>query len=111
MVEAEVSSQWQMVVSKWLVQSGCLYSMAWGMRCSSWDDSVDMANIEHFNFEAIPEDKFVMTTWHEDQSLADVFGFCKNHAIHHTVDLRATVLLHISIQERESELMAAYADA
>ena len=43
-VEAEVTSEWREKVSAWLVESGCLYMMAWGRDCSLWDDSVDYAN-------------------------------------------------------------------
>ena len=76
-VEAPVTVQWQDRVSKWLVDSGCLYMMAWGPGCSSWDDSVDWANIESFESGDIPEDRFVLTTWHEGQSLEEAFDFCK----------------------------------
>jgi hypothetical protein len=60
-VEATVSPEWQSLVSNWLVRSGCLYVMAWDANCSSWDNSVDMANMEQFDFGEIPEDRFVMT--------------------------------------------------
>lgn len=41
-LEKSVSNEWQQQVSQWLVSSGCLYMMAWGINCSSWDDSVDI---------------------------------------------------------------------
>lgn len=110
-VEAEVSPQWQVLVSDWIVKSGCLYMMAWGKDCSSWDDSVDMANIEAFDFCDIPEDKFIMTTWHEDDSLAEFFWYAKNNAFHSFVEIEHTVLLHISAESREHELLGAYAAA
>jgi len=77
-VEAVVSPEWQSLVSDWLVRSGCLYMMAWGTNCSSWDDSVDMANVQQFDCGEIPEDGFVMTTWHEKEPLGEVFWFAKN---------------------------------
>jgi hypothetical protein len=52
--DSEVSAKWQEAVGNWLVQSGCLYMMAWGDNCSSWDDSVDVANIKEFKFGEIP---------------------------------------------------------
>lgn len=110
-VEARVSTIWQENVSDWLVQSGCLYMMAWGINSTSWDDSVDMANIERFNFEGVPEDESVMTTWHDSDPLNDVFWFCKQDAVHPTVKLKNTLLLHISAQNREQELVRLYADA
>lgn len=110
-IEAEVSPGWQTLVSDWIARSGCLYMMAWGKGCSSWDDSVDMANIEAFNFDEIPEDKFIMTTWHEDEPLAEVFWYAKHNAFHPSVELENTVLLHISAEGRARELLGAYAGA
>ena len=72
-IEEERPVPWQTRVSNWLVESGCLYMMAWGKNSTSWDDSVDIANIEQFSFEDIPDDKFVMTTWHENETLKEVF--------------------------------------
>ena len=70
-----VNSEWRQTVSEWLVDQGCLYMMAHGDECSLWDDSVDIANLEAFdwNFDDIPEDKHVTTTWHENESLEEVF--------------------------------------
>src|SRR4051812_47720858 len=69
---------WQEQASTWLLGAGCLYMMAWGPNCSSWDDSVDIANLEEFAYGEIPDDRFVMTTWHSNESLRDVFWFSKN---------------------------------
>jgi len=110
-VEAAVSIDWQSLVSDWIVQSGCLYMMAWGVNCSSWDDSVDVANLEAFNFNEIPDDKFVMTTWHSDEPLEEAFWFSKNNAFHPTVEISRTVILHVAESSRESELLDAYAQA
>ncbi|MBC3881926.1 hypothetical protein H8K35_10440 [Undibacterium sp. LX40W] len=110
-VEAPVSTEWQASASDWLVRSGCLYMMAWGTNCSSWDDSVDFANIDQFLPAEAPDDKFVMTTWHEHELLEEVFWFAKNSARHPTVQLERTVLVHISSQSREESLLKVYADA
>ncbi len=110
-VEAEVTPEWQSVVSEWLVRSNCLYMLAWGIKCSEWDDSVDMANIEQFGFGEIPKNQFVITTWHQDQTLPEVFSFAKHWARHPTTDLKRTVLLHISATNKEHELLGTYAAA
>ncbi len=107
-VEEAVTSEWQKKVSTWLVTSGCLYMMAWGIECSSWDDSVDYANIEYFNYENIPDNKFVMTTWHENESIEEVFLFSKNDAIHPSVDLKHTFLIHISNCCKKNEYTNKY---
>ena len=109
--EVACSPFWQSRVSEWLVTSGCRYMMAWGKNCSSWDDSVDIANLERFAYEDIPDSQSVMTTWHENESLDEVFWFSKNNSNHSTLALQSVVLVHIAAQERQSELLRAYAEA
>jgi hypothetical protein len=110
-VDENVTSDWQSLVSAWLVKSGCLYMMAWGKECKTWDDSVDYANLEEFNFGDIPEEKFVMTTWHEDEPLKEVFWFAKHSAFHPTEELQNTLILHISSMNKEKELLLEYESA
>jgi len=109
--ETPCSPGWQALVSQWLVRSGCLYMMAWGPECSSWDDSVDVANLEEFGYGEIPDDRFVMTTWHESEPVQEVFWFSKHSAHHPAMPLRSTVLLHISEQDKEREFLSLYAEA
>lgn len=99
-VEAEVSPSRQMEISRWLVQTGCMYMMAWGVGCSSWDDSVDLANLEPFGFEDIPDDAFVMTTWHESETLEEVFDFSQRHV----ANIHPILVLQINGFDREREL-------
>lgn len=94
-IEAKVSAEWQSLVSDWIVSAGCLYMMAWGIECTAWDDSVDWANIEKYGEEPIPDDNFVITTWHSDEKLADVFWFSKNAAVHPVIDLQRTMFAPI----------------
>ncbi|WP_435520862.1 DUF7684 family protein [Caenimonas aquaedulcis] len=109
--DAPCSPFWQAEVSAWLLGIGCLYMMAWGEGCSSWDDSVDEANLEQFEYRDIPEDRFVMTTWHDGESLSEVFWCSKHNADHPTVELVRPVLLHISNDGRQKEMLDAYAEA
>lgn len=107
-VEQDVSDSWQAAASRWLVQSGCLYMMAWGRNCSSWDDSVDHANLEVFDWGHVPDDHFVMTTWHENEPLSETFWFAEHVAFHPTQELSATVIVDVSGTSRETELLQAY---
>jgi hypothetical protein len=107
-IEQDVTIEWQAQVSKWIVDTGCLYMMAWGKNCSSWDDSVDYANLEDHNFGEIPEDKFVMTTWHENEPLEEVFWYCRYVAHDPTIELLNVFILHISAQPKEAELLSRY---
>ncbi len=110
-VEADVTARLRGLVSDWLVASGCFYMMAWGRDCSRWDDAVDDANLELFSYDEIPDDKYVETTWHEAEPLAEVFWFAKNCANHDVVDIRETVLLHISEISNEVNMLREFAKA
>ena len=106
--EVAVSVTWMSAVSEWLVRSGCLYAMAWGPQGTNWDNAIDEANLEEHNFGEIPEGKFVMTTWHDNEPLEEVFWFCKNNAYHSIVALHRTLLLHISVAPTESAFLQSY---
>jgi len=110
-IESEVSQMWQWEVSRWLVSSGCRYTLAWGKDCSSWDEAVDEANLERFDYGDIPDEEAVMTTRHEDEDLEEMFWFAKNRAKHTVLDLSDTVLIHISEVEKREEYEALYARA
>ena len=110
-IDSPVTPDWQALVSEWLVQAGCLYMMAWGLGCSSWDDSVDFANLEEFSFGDIPDDRFVMTTWHSNAPLKDVFWFSKHTAAHPTIKLDGAILIHIADSPTADELLQAYDEA
>lgn len=110
-LEHAIDQDWRDHVSDWLVRSGCLYMMAWGPDCASWDSSVDEANLALFGFGDVPDDAHVMTTWHEKESLAEAFwyaGFC---AFHPTRTLEHTLIVHIGPEDRSGELLAGYAEA
>ncbi len=107
----DVTFEWQAVISDWLVKSGCLYMMAWGHDCSSWDDSVDWANLEMFDYGEIPEHQFVFTTWHEKDLLQEAFWFCGYCAFHPTVELKATYIVHIAQASDAASMLEAFQSA
>lgn len=106
-----VGEDWRDRISDWLVRSGCLYMMAWGADCASWDLSVDEANLTLFDFGEVPDDAHVMTTWHEKESLAETFWYAGFVAFHPTHTLDHTLILHVGPKDRSDELLAAYAEA
>jgi len=110
-LEQAVADDWQSRVSEWLVKSGCLYMMAWGVECSSWDDSVDGANLSVVGLEDIPDDRFVMTTWHDNEPLTETFWFAGFTAHHPTVPLEHVVIIDIGPTSRESQMLNAYKEA
>ncbi|MGV7222123.1 MAG: DUF7684 family protein [Nitrospinales bacterium] len=110
-IEEDVSREWQIQASSWLVNSGCLYMMAWGQNCGTWDDSVDMAVLEKWNFGDIPDEEFVMTTWHESEPLEEVFYYGKNDATHSIVEIKNVLILHIGLTDKEADFKSIYQTA
>lgn len=110
-IEAEVSQMWLWDVSRWLVSSGCRCMLAWGKDCSTWNDAVEEANLERFDYGDIPGEETVVTTWHDDEELEEVFWFAKNRATHPVLDLNHTVLIHISDVDKHQEIEELYAGA
>ena len=108
-IEGDISAEWRHSVSRWLVQSGCLYMMAWGTECSAWDDSVDHANLEAFEYGDIPDEHLVMTTWHDNEPLEEVLWFATNSLEHPVRKIERLILIDISTQERRIEIMNSIA--
>lgn len=112
-IDVEVSREWQWQVSKWIIEIGCQYMMAWGIDCTSWDDSVDYAHLEKYDYhyERIPTDDFVVTTWHDDVPLAEVFRYAKGELAHPDFELSRTIILDITKVNRSDEITQEYMEA
>jgi hypothetical protein len=57
------------------------------------------------------DEEFVMTTWHTEEPLDEVFWFAKNNADHPTVNLERSLLVHVSPKPHATELLRAFANA
>jgi hypothetical protein len=112
-VDAAVSAEWQRRASRWIIDIGCMYMLTWGVDCTTWDDSVDYAHLEKYDYdyEQIPKDDFVITTWHPDQPLAEAFFFAKENAAHPDFELNRTIILDISKDDRSDQMLRAYIEA
>ena len=110
-VEVPVTKERLASICRELVASGCRYLMAWGSGCSDWEDGMNLVSLETVDSGEIPDDRVVIVTSHPDESLQDVFWFAKYTAMHPCHALDDVVLLHLSSESREEELLAAYADA
>jgi len=105
LIEDALTAEWRDLVSAWLVKAGCLYMMAWGENCCAFDDAVDHAHLDAFNYSDAPDDAFVITTWHENETIAEVFWFSEFCAHHPSVDLAETIILDIFPHEREQSML------
>ena len=100
LIEREISGDYRYEVSKALVKAGCLYSLAWGIDCSAWDDSVDWAFLERHDFSDCPEEQDVTTTWHNDETLEETVKFAKHCTEYSSVKLDDILVLDFAHQER-----------
>lgn len=108
--DAECGDMWRWEVARWLVAGGCRYLLAWGNDCETWHDAVDDASDEALDYEdPLPEQQLI-STWHEDEDLDEVFWFAR-HKASHPVPLARTLIVHIAQQARGEELLAQFADA
>ena len=104
--EAACRPEWRQQVADWIVATGCIYAMSCGVDGGEWEDAVDLAHNERFNFQDSPDDQFVMTTRHD--TLEDAFWFTKYAAHHPTVELPLTNILHVADTADEHRLRAVY---
>ncbi len=108
LISEAVDIEWQYKISNWLVRSGCLYMMAWGLNCKTWDDSVDEENLAEFNWGNIPGDRFVMTTWHENESAEEVISFAKVCRRISDIELPGFLILDVGRAFQEGILRSLY---
>lgn len=106
--EAEAPEEWQNKVSNNLIAAGSRFMMAWGKQASAWCDAVDSALQAAHDFGRIaPHDK-TYSTWHDDESLEEVFAFCKHSTEHPWGRIDEVLLLHIGAEEKSSEMLGRY---
>jgi hypothetical protein len=110
-IDADYDVEWQARASKWLVESGCVYMMAWGPNCESWDESVDLANLEQFDFGDIPDEQYVLTSWHDDEPLKELLWSVQISNQYLDVHLAHTLIVHICREDKGDELLKLYAAA
>lgn len=103
-----VDDGWLQEIAVWIVAIGSLYVVAWGVECQKWHDAVDWAVLDSFDFGDIPNEKFVMTTWHSDEPMSEAFWYAGHCAIHPDVELVQTIILHVSKDALSAEMLYAF---
>jgi hypothetical protein len=106
--DEDASQDWRNEVASWLVESGCLYFIAWGVACEAWHGTVDWTVLEAFDFDDIPDNKFVMTTWHDKEPLSEALWFAGHAASHPNIDLTRTLIVHVARDAQRETILALY---
>lgn len=73
--DSAITDEDRNALSKEIVHQGCRYAVCTGAQCSQWDDSIDLAFLATSPDFVPSDERFVMTTWHEDEPLEDVIHF------------------------------------
>ena len=105
-LDITVTMEEQAKLSEQLVEQGCRYAVCAGYRCSTWDDSIDLAYLQtESNFQPQNEN-FVMTTWHENESIEEIAEFfVMNTAFDNFTAKNLLILVIGKNQEMESRIV------
>nr|WP_010546126.1 hypothetical protein [Sphingomonas elodea] len=109
--DRRVAPEWRNNIATWLAASRCLYFIAWGTDCEAWHDSIDCANLEKFDYGEIPDERFILTTWHDNEPLSEALWFAGQCASHPDVSIKGTVLLHLAENQQEKRILQAFEQA
>lgn len=105
--DPSIQPEQQAQISEQLVAQDCRYMLAWGINASSWDSSVDFAFISTDPEFNPPDDRHVMTTWHDNESIQDVVWFALTDTNFDVHDFHDYLALMIGTDSAiESELIA-----
>jgi hypothetical protein len=90
------------VVIKALLDSDCRYVVSGGATCERWHDEVDGAYIAR-TLDAKTDERFVMTSWHTDESVENVAFFFVWNSNFDEHDFRRFLVLQVGSARSEAE--------
>lgn len=105
------SDRWQRHVCKWLLDSHVHYVMIWGNSCADWHDRVDDEFIITHPTDDLSDTELVMTAWHDDETLDEVFWFARNAAHHPEYEFSDLLIVHLSVTRNEPEMLRRFDSA
>ena len=109
--ESETEEDWRAKICAHLVATRCLYFVSWGEQCETWHDDMDWALLDAHGYEDIPDDDFIMTTWHADDPMKSALNFGAMDAQHPDVELKATYIMHVAESADEERILSAFHEA
>ena len=110
-LERETPADRRSVVADWLVAAGCRYAMSWGIDNETWHDQIDDSMHLKFGFDPVPDDHFIMTTWHADLEETFWFAqFCANFS-YDDLELPNTLLIHVADASSPEAMLARFESA
>jgi hypothetical protein len=80
-----------------LIDAGCRFAVSSGYNASSWDDAVDYAYILRHPGPDVDPTNFVMTSWHDDESLDEVAEFFVRNTSFETFSPKLFVVVGVGV--------------
>ena len=71
----DIDPDWQLEMAKKIALAMPVLAAAWGPGTTSWDDAIDDSAIIGQIEGWLPKDLFILTTWHDDEPLAETVDF------------------------------------
>lgn len=105
--DGPVSASVRNTISKWLVENGCRYVVAWGAESAAWIDAVRTANLDGADLETLHPRDFIMVTSHRYESLRRVAGFAAKGARHPEHTLDELLVVDLDRRNRSTEFEVA----
>ena len=94
-----------------LIHGGCRYAVCAGVECEAWHDAFDAAFLEEHEGQSEDESDrdFMMTTWHERDTIDDVAFFFVLNTNFDDHDFTRYLVLHVGDAPVPDEINAAVA--
>ncbi|RYE65474.1 MAG: hypothetical protein EOO81_12635 [Oxalobacteraceae bacterium] len=67
--------------------------------------------MEEFDFGEVPDNRFIMTTWHDKEPLSEALWFSGNCAFHPDIELEETIIVHVAPEEQRATTLKLYDDS
>lgn len=74
-LDPAITSDERNAFSDRIVAIGCRHAAIRGLKCSIWDDAIDLANLGRFVAYEVPGDRHLVTTWFEEETFEEVVEF------------------------------------
>ncbi|MBL8656298.1 MAG: hypothetical protein JNJ92_02935 [Altererythrobacter sp.] len=76
-----------------------------------WHDAVDWAVLEEFDYGEIPDERFVMISWHDNEPLSEALWFAGQCAFHPDVELKGTLIVHVAQAAGSPVMLSAFEES
>ena len=107
LLAGHLSPDWRDALIEKLLDAGCVYAMVYGPECEKFHDRIDEIAAE----KIWADERVIMTTWHGNETLSELFHFAKFAANHPDIDTEEVLIADIGVPSREMPITTAFRQA